>query len=117
MAELRELPLPLLNALADVLNLVEATGDWPASMTTALVSMVPKDESQDPLHTWACRRLADIVLWQEEWIEEGQKGFRPGHRIEDVFMEIGLEMEDALLDGEPLYGVALDFRKCFDMVP
>ncbi|KAJ9437063.1 hypothetical protein DIPPA_05013 [Diplonema papillatum] len=129
MAELRELPLPLLNALADVMNLVEATGDWPASMTTALVSMVPKDESQDPLHTrpitvtsavyrlWACRRLADIVLWQEEWIEEGQKGFRPGHRIEDVLMEIGLEMEDALLDGEPLYGVALDFRKCFDMVP
>ncbi|KAJ9439747.1 hypothetical protein DIPPA_29916 [Diplonema papillatum] len=51
MAELRELPLPLLNALADLLNLVEATGDWPASMTTALVSMVPKDESQDPLHT------------------------------------------------------------------
>ncbi|KAJ9458219.1 hypothetical protein DIPPA_06750 [Diplonema papillatum] len=129
MAELRELPLPLLNALADVMNLVETTGDWPASMTTALVSMVPKDESQDPLHTrpitvtsavyrlWACRRLADIVLWQEEWIEEGQKGFRPGHRIEDVLMEIGLEMEDALLDGEPLYGVALDFRKCFDMVP
>ncbi|KAJ9438072.1 Retrovirus-related Pol polyprotein from type-1 retrotransposable element R2 [Diplonema papillatum] len=129
MAELRELPLPLLNALADVMNLVEATGDWPASMTTALVSMVPKDESQDPLHTrpitvtsavyrlWACRRLADIVLWQEGWIEEGQKGFRPGHRIEDVLMEIGLEVEDALLDGEPLYGVALDFRKCFDMVP
>ncbi|KAJ9442875.1 hypothetical protein DIPPA_26345 [Diplonema papillatum] len=26
MAELRELPLPLLNALADVMNLVEATG-------------------------------------------------------------------------------------------
>ncbi|KAJ9440509.1 hypothetical protein DIPPA_32170 [Diplonema papillatum] len=129
MAELRELPLPLLNALADVMNLVEVTGVWPASMTTALVSMVPKDESQDPLHTrpitvtsavyrlWACRRLADIVLWQEKWIEEGQKGFRPGHRIEDVLMEIGLEMEDALLDGEPLYGVALDFRKCFDMVP
>ncbi|KAJ9471595.1 hypothetical protein DIPPA_28413 [Diplonema papillatum] len=44
MAELRE--LPLLNALADVMNLVEATGDWPASMTTALVSMVPKDESR-----------------------------------------------------------------------
>ncbi|KAJ9439853.1 hypothetical protein DIPPA_34238 [Diplonema papillatum] len=129
MAELRELPLPLLNALADVMNLVEVTGVWPASMTTALVSMVPKDESQNPLHTrpitvtsavyrlWACRRLADIVLWQEKWIEEGQKGFRPGHRIEDVLMEIGLEMEDALLDGEPLYGVALDFRKCFDMVP
>jgi hypothetical protein len=55
--------------------------------------------------------------WQEAWIEGGQRGFRAGHRSEDVLMELGMEIEDALLSGEPLYGVALDFAKCFDRVP
>jgi hypothetical protein len=32
-------------------------------------------------------------------------------------MKIGVQIEDALLGGEPLHGVALDFSKCFDRVP
>jgi hypothetical protein len=129
MEELKALPVALLDGLACLLNLVENTGTWPRALTTALVSMIPKGESKSPLdmrpitvtccvyRLWACRRLQDIMDWQEAWIEGGQRGFRAGHRSEDVLMELGMEIEDALLSGEPLYGVALDFAKCFDRVP
>jgi hypothetical protein len=129
MAELKLLPVELLQALADVLTLVEETGCWPAALRTALVSMIPKGEGKNPLdmrpitvtcavyRLWACRRLRDIMKWQECWVEANQHGFRPGHRGEDVLMRIGVQIEDALLGGEPLHGVALDFSKCFDRVP
>lgn len=128
--ELKALPMPLLEALSQVMNVVEETGNWPKALMTALVSMIPKEgggmTSLDlrPItvtptvyRLWACRRLADIVKWQERWIESGQHGFRPGHRGEDVLMELGVAIEDALLGGRPLYGLALDFSKCFDRVP
>ncbi|KAJ9446779.1 hypothetical protein DIPPA_03135 [Diplonema papillatum] len=129
MAELKALPDPMLDALAELLNLVERTGEWPRALQTALVTMTPKGDDNDPVkmrpitvtscvyRLWACRRLKDIVTWQEGWIEDGQHGFRPGHRGEDPLMTMAMEIEYALLSGDPLYGLSLDFSKCFDRVP
>ncbi|KAJ9461000.1 hypothetical protein DIPPA_30574 [Diplonema papillatum] len=98
-------------------------------MRTALVSMIPKGDDGQPLNMrpitvtscvyrlWACRRLKDVAVWQESWVEEGQHGFRPGHRGEDPLFTMTLEIERALLSGEPLCGLSLDFSKCFDRVP
>ncbi|KAJ9442599.1 hypothetical protein DIPPA_26124 [Diplonema papillatum] len=121
MAELKALPDPMLDALAELLNLVERTGEWPRALQTALVTMTPKGDDNDPVkmrpitvtscvyRLWACRRLKDIVTWQEGWIEDGQHGFRPGHRGEDPLMTMAMEIEYALLSGDPLYGLFLDF--------
>ena len=46
-----------------------------------------------------------------------QHGFRPNHSPDDVLYDLFTQMEDALLGGEPLFGLALDFAKCFDRVP
>ena len=35
----------------------------------------------------------------------------------DVYWEIAARVERALLSGEPLYGVLLDYAKCFDRLP
>ncbi|KAJ9461364.1 putative RNA-directed DNA polymerase from transposon X-element [Diplonema papillatum] len=129
MAELKALPDLYLESLATLLNLVERTGIWPQAMRTALVSMIPKGDDGQPLNMrpitvtscvyrlWACRRLKDVAVWQESWVEEGQHGFRPGHRGEDPLFTMTLEIERALLSGEPLCGLSLDFSKCFDRVP
>ena len=128
-AELYRLPLCLLDAFAQVFNLVETQGVWPEALLTALVTLTPKGDSKKPLEhrpitvtssvyrLWACARLESIQRWQATWIMPSQHGFRPGHCPDDVLFDLFTQMEDALLGGEPLYGLALDFAKCFDRVP
>eukprot|EP01064_Diplonema_japonicum_P005968 TRINITY_DN13943_c0_g2_i1.p1 TRINITY_DN13943_c0_g2~~TRINITY_DN13943_c0_g2_i1.p1 ORF type:complete len:201 (-),score=52.53 TRINITY_DN13943_c0_g2_i1:98-700(-) len=82
-----------------------------------------EDEDEDITVTsavyrlWACTRLADILLWQEKWVHDKQYGFRTGIGTEDALMDLALDIEESLLEGKPLVGVALDFAKCFDSVP
>ena len=66
---------------------------------------------------WACARLSDILKWQERWIHPSQRGFRKGHRTDEVFFDLCTDIEDALLGGKPLVGIALDYAKCFDRIP
>ena len=128
--ELDCLPDSLLEGFAAFFNLVEKTGTWPPALQNALVTLIPKSESTAPTdlrpitvtsvcyRLWACRRLRDIVIWQELWALHSQHGFRPKHRAEDIVMDVATLIEDTLLDdGKELYLVALDFQKCFDRVP
>ena len=61
--------------------------------------------------------LNRIVEWQELWVAPGQRGFRAGCGTEDVYYDIALRSELALLSGEGLGGVSYDYRKCFDLAP
>eukprot|EP01064_Diplonema_japonicum_P031567 TRINITY_DN56_c0_g1_i8.p1 TRINITY_DN56_c0_g1~~TRINITY_DN56_c0_g1_i8.p1 ORF type:complete len:824 (+),score=93.01 TRINITY_DN56_c0_g1_i8:2709-5180(+) len=129
MSELKRLPVSILRAFADLFNLIEETGQWPRQITTALVSLIPKGEGSAPLNhrpitvtstiyrLWACTRLKGVLDWQERWITPRQHGFRPKHSTTTALMELCTKLELALVDGEPLEGPALDFRKCFDLVP
>ncbi|KAJ9454416.1 hypothetical protein DIPPA_21518 [Diplonema papillatum] len=108
-AELKKLSLPLLNALVAVFNAIEATGTWPDALLEAAVTLIPKDETLDPLalrpitvtsaiyRLWASTRLRDVVQWQEKWIADSQHGFRPKHGTVDVVFEIASQIEEALL--------------------
>ncbi|KAJ9463845.1 RNA-directed DNA polymerase from mobile element jockey [Diplonema papillatum] len=99
-------------------------------MLTSLVSLIPKTDDTSPTNLrpitvtscvyrlWACRRLQDVMEWQEGWVLPTQHGFRSGHRTDDVLMELTTLIEETLLDEtKSLYMVALDFAKCFDRVP
>jgi hypothetical protein len=128
-AELKALPPFLLDKLAQLLNLVEKTGRWPRSLERALVTLVPKGEGGQPLsmrpisvasavyRLWAATRLRDAMRWQEGWAHPGQHGFRSLHGTVDVYWEMALRVEDALLSGTELSGVLLDYAKCFDRLP
>jgi hypothetical protein len=48
---------------------------------------------------------------------DSQHGFRQGHSCDDVFYDIALSMEEALLSGNSLIGVHFDYKKAFDLVP
>lgn len=130
-AELKRIPLPLLDLFAELLNLVEELGVWPKALMTALVTMLPKGEGRQPLkqrpitvtstiyRLWASVRLNDVIVWQEKWIKSNQNGFRPRKSTSHVTLRIALEIEESLLgdSSKPLRGIALDYMKCFDRVP
>ena len=99
---------------------IETNGVWPQALLTAPA----KGEDQGRLklrpvasavyRLWACARLHAVQQRQEQWAHPSQHGFRARHSTNDVLYAILTQMEDALLGGEPLHGLALDFAKCFD---
>eukprot|EP01064_Diplonema_japonicum_P020023 TRINITY_DN2902_c0_g1_i4.p1 TRINITY_DN2902_c0_g1~~TRINITY_DN2902_c0_g1_i4.p1 ORF type:complete len:858 (+),score=179.89 TRINITY_DN2902_c0_g1_i4:1265-3838(+) len=127
--ELKKIPTPLLQRLAHFYNRVEEEGAWPPALMTALVSLIPKGEGKRPLQqrpitvtsliyrTWATVRMRKVLRWQEEWIHPTQSGFRKGKSRYNTVMQISLQIEESLLTGKPLHGLALDYAKCFDRVP
>eukprot|EP00973_Karenia_brevis_P038221 5269741-Karenia_brevis.AAC.1 len=128
-SELKCLPIPLLDALGSLFSVVEATGRWPACMCEAWVSLISKGQGHAPsqlrpisvlsvvYRLWAARRLRDMLRWQEQWSPASQSSFKRGHAGEDVFMKMALQVEEALLTGVPLFGLSLDYCKCFELFP
>ena len=128
-AELRALPTSLLNLLADVLGLIETTGNWPVALSSGLVSLIDKGEGASPTklrpigvmsaiyRAWASVRVRDLALWQRSWIDDSLHVYRAGHAPEDVWWQMALHIEQSLLTGDDLTGFVLDWSKCFDRVP
>eukprot|EP01059_Diplonema_ambulator_P013414 TRINITY_DN23937_c0_g2_i1.p1 TRINITY_DN23937_c0_g2~~TRINITY_DN23937_c0_g2_i1.p1 ORF type:complete len:461 (+),score=88.51 TRINITY_DN23937_c0_g2_i1:121-1383(+) len=129
LSELAVLPNHILEGFAYLYSWIEATGTWPRAVLTALISMIPKGASDDPLdhrpitvtsafyRLWACARLPCMMTWQELWITVSQFGFRSKHSVDDLLLELTSHIEDSLLGGGPLYGISVDFKKCFDTIP
>ena len=128
-AELQVLPLQLFEKLAQVLNLVEETGTWPVLFTSGLISLIQKGEGSAPqklrpiglmasvYRLWASLRVRDIMHGQEKWADTALYGYRPGRRAEDVWMDLAVSVEAALVEGADLVGMSIDWSKCFDRVP
>ena len=120
-AELQALPLQLFEKLAQ--------GTWPVPLTCGLISLIQKGEGSAPqklrpiglmasvYRLWASLRVRDIMHWQEEWADTALYGYRLGRRAEDVWMDLSLSVESALIDGSDLVGMSIDWSKCFDRVP
>ena len=61
--------------------------------------------------------MRQLTQWQETWISSSTTSYRPGHGCEDLWLAEALKVERALLLGEPLAGISLDFAKAFDNLP
>ena len=127
--ELKALPIRCLERLAELLNAVERSGTWPQALAEGIISLINKGEGASALRLrpisvmsvvyrlWAATRGREVLLWQETWISEAQRGSRPAHGTHDAWYGLAIQIEHALLEGTPLSGVALDYSKCFDKVP
>ena len=94
-----------------------------------LISLIPKGGGSAPqklrpmglmasvYRLWASLRVRDIMHWQEKWADTALSGYRPGRRAEDVWMDLSLSVESALVDASDLVGMSIDWSKCFDRVP
>ena len=128
-AELKMLPDVFLDRLCTVLDAIEETGVWPDDLAQGIVSLISKGEGAQPLklrpisvmpvvyRLWAATRVREIMQWQDSWLSDRLHGFRRSHGPQHVWWSLAAKVEKALLLGEPLSGISLDYSKCFDRVP
>ena len=128
-ADLAAAPTIVLDLLAQLLSAVERTGRWPEALTRGFISLVPKGEGSLPLQMrplsvlstvyrlWAGLRLEEATAWQEKWVYGLAFAFRPATGSLDAASLLSVMTELARAQGWKLAGAALDYIKCFDLVP
>ena len=129
-ADLRNLPDSILALLVNLFTEIERSQQWPAVLEYGFCSLIPKiigdmsPANQRPLgimsviyRVYCGYRLVDVLQWQDSVIHAAQAGFRPGRGSDDVYYDIALSIEEALLSGHSLIGVHFDYKKAFDLVP
>ena len=58
-----------------------------------------------------------IGLWDKnDWLYEGQHGFRPGYSCESQVITVCQDIADSLDNGDKIDAVIVDFSKAFDLV-
>ena len=57
-------------------------------------------------------------VWDKnDWLYEGQRGFRPGYSCESQVIAVCQEVADYLDSGDKIDAIIVDFSKAFDLVP
>jgi hypothetical protein len=57
-------------------------------------------------------------VWDKnDWLYEGQHGFRPGYSCESQVIAVCQDIADSLDDGDRIDAIIIDFSKAFDIVP
>ena len=57
-------------------------------------------------------------MWDKnDWLYEGQHGFRPGYSCESQVITVCQDIADSLDNGDKIDAIIVDFSKAFDLVP
>ena len=57
-------------------------------------------------------------MWNKnDWLYEGQHGFRPGYSCESQVITVCQDIADSLDNGDKIDAIIVDFSKAFDLVP
>ena len=57
-------------------------------------------------------------VWaKNDWLYEGQHGFRPGYSCESQLITVCQDIADSLDNGDRIDAIIIDFSKAFDLVP
>ena len=57
-------------------------------------------------------------VWDKnDWLYEGQHGFRPGYSCESQIITVWQDIADSLDNGDRIGAIIVDFSKAFDLVP
>ncbi|MCP4242473.1 MAG: hypothetical protein GY772_18110, partial [bacterium] len=126
-AELRLLPALAYSHLAMFLDIVEQAGKWPAGLTGASVSMIPKPGATDatglrPIglmpvvyRLWAASRQDYVRRWLRP-LEHLVLGGRPGVGADLAALEASVLACEALASGEHAAAAFLDVSKAYEGV-
>ena len=76
------------------------------------------------LTSLVCKQLEHVIagylrqVWDKnDWLYEGQHGFRPGYSCESQVITIVQNIADSLDEGVVIDAIIIDFSKAFDLVP
>jgi hypothetical protein len=57
-------------------------------------------------------------IWDKnDWLYDGQHGFRPGYSCERQVIRVCQDLADLLDEGVSVDAIIIDFSKAFDLVP
>ena len=133
-ADLRELPDPALQQLAEIFNRVEKLGSFPSSMLRSWTSMIPKSPEPQPptslrpiavlsalYRLYASARQATLSSWFAEVCPEEILSYLPGRSTTDAALYISTRVETIRQNREKgsfeeLHILSLDASKAFPSV-
>ena len=118
-------------SLLIIFNRILDTGVYPIEWSTGIVQPVHKKGSlNDPSNYRGITLISVVgklftgilnkrlVQWADKngIIFEGQSGFRPAHSTIDNIFIVNAAVRKFLNNGNKLYGLFIDFKKCFDLI-
>jgi len=124
-----EAMIPYLARLLDItMNNGTLPGDWKKA------TVVPIHKGGDrslvtnyrpvSLTSVVCKQMEHVIasylrqVWaKNDWLYEGQHGFRPGYSCESQLITVCQDIADSLDNGDRIDAIIIDFSKAFDLVP
>src|SRR5215469_9185024 len=121
--------IPYLARLLDItLNNGTLPGDWKKA------TVIPIHKGGDrslvtnyrpvSLTSVVCKQMEHVIAshlrqeWDKnDWLYEGQHGFRPRYSCESQVITVCQDIADALDNGDRIGAIIIDFSKAFDLVP
>jgi hypothetical protein len=71
-----------------------------------------------------CKQMEHVIasylrqVWDKnDWLYEGQHGFRPGYSCESQVITVCQDIAGSLDNGDMIDAITVDFSKAFDLVP
>ena len=126
----------IFSSLASIYNHIEKHGQWPQSLVTGYVALIPKESStpeggpgtlrpisvlSSVYRLWSGFRFQQCLTWQTKWAPKGMHGCMPKRGAESMAMCIAQDMEAPSYEypetGGYVAGISYDFAKAFDVVP
>jgi len=121
--------IPYLARLLDVtMNNATVPADWKR------VIVVPIHKGSDRslitnyrpvrLTSVVCKQMEHVIasylrqVWDKnDWLYEGQRGFRPGYSGESQVITVCQDIAGSVVNRDRIDAIAIDFSKLFDLVP
>ena len=117
--------------LARLLDITLNKGTLPADWKRGMVFPVHKRGDRSlvtnyrpvSLTSAVCKQMEHVIasylrqVWDKnDWLYEGQHGFRPGYSCENKVITVCQDIADSMDNGDRIDAIVIDFSKAFDLV-
>ena len=121
--------IPYLAQLLDItMNNGTLSGDWKRATVIPIHKggdrLLVKNYRPVSLTSVVCKQMEHVIashlrqVWNKnDWLYEGQHGFRPGYSCESQVITVCQDIADSLDNGDKIDAIIVDFSKAFDLVP
>jgi len=118
--------------LARLLDITMNNGTLPGDWKKATVIPIHKGGDQSLVTNYRpvsltidhCKQMEHVIasylrqVWDKnDWLYEGQHGFRPGYSCESQVITVCQDIADSLDNRDGIDAIMIDFSKAFDLVP
>jgi len=118
--------------LARLLDITMNNGTLPGDRKKATVILIPKGGDRSLVTNYrpvslisvVCKQMEHVIasylrhVWDiNNWLYEGQHGFRPGYSCESQLITVCQDIAHSLENGDRIDAIIIDFSKAFELIP